>query len=533
MADISHEEPITYISPLVYLIGAGPGDPGLITTAGAQALGRAAVVIYDALANPDLLNLCPQDAQKIFVGKSSDRHTMSQDQINQLLVAQAKKLAANKNLQGRAVVRLKGGDPYVFGRGAEEAQELFRAGISFQVIPGVTAGIAGPCYAGIPVTHRDLASTVTFITGHQQDASEDSDSTQTIHYTALAKLGGTLVFYMGAKNLPEITSKLIAAGMDPKTPAAVVQMATHPEQKTVRATLESIAEAARQALIKPPAITIIGKVVGLGSELNWFQTRPLFGKTFLVTRTRRQASELSKQLLALGAIVIEAPTIELAPTPDINTVDRVLGSLKNYHGVVFTSANGVEAAWRRMRELNKDARAFPDRVAAVGKSTAEALNQIGIAADVIPEEFTGENLAAELIKRLGNKNSGKLDGLRLAFLRADIARPILTEQLRKAGAVVDEAVIYQTQLPKALGPQAINALENGGVDWITFTSGSTAKNLHTLLPEHLRDAVKKCRRISIGPITSQVLTELGWPPTIEAAKHDISGMIEALLKSKS
>ncbi|HMD54553.1 MAG TPA: uroporphyrinogen-III C-methyltransferase [Phycisphaerae bacterium] len=530
MGDISPKKSNTYNQPLVYLVGAGPGDPGLITAAGAEILARAAVVIYDALANPLLLDLCPSDTKKIFAGKSADHHTLSQDQINQLLVNEARHLATNEKLRGRVVVRLKGGDPYVFGRGAEEALELFRAGINFQVIPGITAGIAGPCYAGIPVTHRDLASTVTFITGHQQDASDDSTAGQTINYAALARLGGTLVFYMGVKSLPDITAKLVAAGMDPNTPAAVVRMATHQEQKTIRSTLQDIAQTALNADIKPPAITIVGNVISMNNELNWFEKRPLFGKTILVTRTRHQASKLSSQFTSLGAGVIEAPTIELAPAADTHSIDRVLIKLKNYHCVVFTSANGVEAAWERMRKLNLDARAFPNRVAAVGEATAEALGCIGIAPDIVPEEFISENLAADLIQRLGDSGSKKLDGIKFALLRADIARPNLLQALLNAGAQVDDVPIYSNVLPKVLATEALEALKSGRVDWVTFTSGSTAKNLHALLPENLREVVKKSRRLSIGPITTQALVELGWPPTIQAGKHDISGMVDALLK---
>jgi uroporphyrinogen III methyltransferase / synthase len=516
--------------PLVYLVGAGPGDPGLITMAGAQALSQAAVVIYDALANPALLDLCPPESLKIFAGKSAVGHTLNQDQINQLLIAEARKLAGDNKRGDRVVVRLKGGDPFVFGRGGEEGQELFRAGISFAVIPGITAGIAGPAYAGIPVTHRDLASTLTFITGHQQDEPADFGPAQTINYAALAGLGGTLVFYMGVKSLPDITARLIAAGMDPKTPAAVVRMATHSEQKTLIGTLGQIAQAAQAAGIKAPAITIIGKVVSLREELNWFEARPLFGKTVLVTRTRQQAGELAIRLAALGACVIEAPTIELAPAADIYSIDRVLTGLKNYHCAVFTSANGVDATWQRMRKLNLDARAFPNRVAAIGEATAEALRHIGIAPDIIPEEFLGEKLAAGLIERLGGSNSGDLKGLRFALLRADIARPALEDLLKNAGAVVDDAAVYRTVLPTALQAAALAAIQEGRADWITFTSGSTAKNLYALLPDVLREMVKKCRRISIGPITTQALAELGWPPTVEAQRHDISGMVEALLE---
>ncbi len=513
---------------MVYLVGGGAGDPGLLTQAGTAVLKRAAVVVYDALVNPALLDLCPPDTEKIYVGKSAARHTLEQDRINALLVQKARQTAGEIAPTERVVVRLKGGDPYVFGRGGEEAQYLRTQGIHFAVIPGITAGIAGPAYAGIPVTHRDFTRTVTFITGHRKQAADDHEELPDsgLNYESLAALGGTLVFYMGVQALPEITRRLHAAGMAADMPAAVIQWATYPRQRTIVSTLAGLAAAARKAGIQAPAITIIGQVVNLRAELNWFESRPLFGKTVLVTRTRRQAGRLSTRLADLGANVIESPVIELVPPADEFAIDQALAQLNQYDCVVFTSPNGVEAAWRRMGELHLDARAFPRRVAAIGPATAEALRTIGITADLAPDEFIGEKLAAELIERLGDK--GDLQGKQFLLLRADIARGELRRELIRAGAVVKDMAIYQTVAPKTLCAEAIEALRNGTVDWITFTSASTATNLHALLPPELRDRVARANRLSIGPITSAALCRLGWPPTVEATRHDIPGMIQAL-----
>ncbi len=545
--------------PVATLVGAGPGDPGLITMAGAAALARASVVIYDALANPQLLAYCASDTEFIYVGKRAGEHTLTQDQINALLVQKCRDVLANRDKCPGGVVRLKGGDPYVFGRGGEEGQVLAEAGIPFTVIPGITAGIAGPAYAGIPVTHRDCTSTVTFITGHQRDkqsgnalpADSEEEETLSVDYTALAKLGGTQVFYMGVKNLPEITRRLIAAGMDAQTPAAVVRMATHPDQQTVVGTLETIAAIAREAGIKAPAITIIGQVVSARPSLNWFENRPLFGQTILVTRTRQQAGEFGRRLELLGAKVIEAPTIEIVKPSDQTPALRAIRDMYEYDCVVFTSANGVWSTWEVMESLKLDARYFAASVAVIGPGTADALLTLGINPDVVSDDAIGEELAKELIRYFGpdtdveingedededdsaDDTEMELIGKRFLLLRAEIARPSLVRLLRNAGAEVDDVPVYQTRMPKALPTEAIEAISSGTVDWITFTSTSTASNLHAMLPESLRDAVKKCNRLSIGPVTSKTMSELGWPPTIEAPHHDIPGMVEALMMASN
>ncbi len=575
----------------VYLVGAGPGDPGLITVAGAEALRRAAVVVYDYLANPRLLDLVPPHAQRIYVGKSAGQHTLTQNEINQLLVDKARELANTSPtsslraatvrerptagsppassplttdhwpLTTRTVVRLKGGDPYVFGRGGEEAETLRAAHIPFVVIPGITSGIAAPNYAGIPVTHRDFATTLTLITGHEKetpvtaDQSSDYDVSMAngksqmanppapspadrINYPALAQLArtGTLCFYMGVKALPHITQKLLAAGLDPATPAAVIRWGTHPHQRTVTGTVSTIVDVVAQAAITAPAMTIIGKVVSLrgteGGGLNWFEQRPLFGQTILVTRTRQQSSELTARLTDLGASVLEAPTIELAPPADEDwpAIDASLSHIPAYDWVVFTSANGVRAAWNRLRHLGFDARHFAaSEVAAIGPATAEALAQIGIIPDLLPEKFVGEELAAALRATMENGKL-KIANQRFLLLRADIARPVLRDELQKAGATVDDIPIYRTTRPAALPEEVLAALREARVNWITFTSASTADNFHALLPANLREAARRCRTLSIGPLTTAALQKLGWQPTIESPQHDIPGMVTAFMQ---
>ncbi len=515
----------------VYLVGAGPGDPGLLTIAAAAALRNADIVVYDYLANVRLLDYCKADAQKIYVGKSAGAHTLTQGQINQLLVDKARELDERHPGQRRSIVRLKGGDPYVFGRGGEEGEFLKAHHISFVTIPGITSGIAAPAYAGIPLTHRDMASTITLVTGHEKSDKPDEGDAPGVNYAALAQLGGTLVFYMGVKSLPLITARLIAGGMEKDTPVAVIRWGTHPHQQTVTGTLATITDVVASAKITAPAITIVGRVVALRDTLDWFEQRPLFGQTVLVTRTRQQASNLSDQLAQLGANILEAPTIELAPPEDWSAIDHALGTLQTYDWVVFTSANGVRAAWERLRLLSLDARAFGGlNVAAIGPTTADALHNIGIMPDLIPEKFVGEELAAALRETLaaGSTHPKPLAGKRFLLLRADIARPVLSQELCEAGGHVDDLPIYRTVRPAALPEEVVAALRAGQIHWITFTSAATAVNLHALLSEELRQAVQSIRKISIGPITTAALQELHWPPTVEAATHDIAGIVHAI-----
>ena len=508
----------------VYLVGAGPGDPGLITVRGAKLLESADVVVYDYLSNPQLLSHCPQ-AQAIYVGKKAAQHSMSQDQINALLVEQAR--------AGRRVVRLKGGDPFVFGRGGEECEALAAAQVPFEVVPGITAAIAAPAYAGIPVTHRDLNSSFTFITGHEKEEAYREDEAKSrgagaasdLDWAALARLP-CLTFYMGVKSLPRICQALIAHGMPPDMPAATIQWGTTPRQRTVVATISDLPERVAEARLAPPALTIIGRVVALRDTLNWFETRPLFGQTIVVTRTRQQASDLSERLVSLGAGVIEAPTIELIVPADFSAVDEVLRSIGAFDWVIFTSQNGVSFARQRLLDLGLDARGFGNaKVAAIGDATARAIrDELFITPDLCPDRFVAEALADALAKR------DAIQGKRFLLLRADIARPILRERLQRDGAAeVRDVAIYQTRPAERLPEHLLEALDAGQVSWVTFTSSSTATNFAALLGSDYRTRLKGVKIASIGPITTQTLQHLGLPPTIAADTSNIDGLIEALL----
>ena len=514
---------------IVYLVGAGPGDPGLITVRGKELLEQADVVIYDALSDPRLLAHAPS-AQHIYVGKRAASHTFTQDQINALLIEHGN--------AGQRVVRLKGGDPFVFGRGGEECEALRNANIPFEVVPGITAAIAAPCYAGIPVTHRDFNSSFTLITGHEQEAPPKNagtersgvpDSSPPLDYTTLAKLP-CLAFYMGTKSLPRITAQLIQHGMDPTTPAATIQWGTTPRQRTVTATVSTLAQQVEKEKISAPALTIIGRVVSLRETLNWFEKKPLFAQTIVVTRTRQQSSDLTRRLSDLGAAVIEAPTIEIAPPADPTQINQALARLHEYDWIIFTSANGVAATKEKLLAFNLDARVFGKaKIACIGDATAHAVREhLNLTVDLCPESFVAEALADELEKR------GEITGRKFLLLRADIARPLLRERLDQSGAAqVHDVPIYETHRAAALPPHLLDALQENRVNWITFTSSSTATNFTALLGPNYRDQLKSIRLASIGPITTKTLTELGLPPTVEARTYNVAGLVESILESVS
>ncbi len=515
--------PQSQSSGIVYLVGAGPGDPGLLTVRGADLLAAADLVVYDALVNPRLLSHCPE-AEKIYVGKRAASHSMTQDQINALLVDSA--------LAGKNVVRLKGGDPFVFGRGGEECEALAAAGLRFEVVPGITAAIAAPAYAGIPVTHRDFNSSFTFLTGHEKEeeykdaeaAARTPGKGSDIDWPVIARLP-CIAFYMGVKSLPRICAKLIEHGMPPGTPAATIQAGTLPTQRTVIATIADLPARIAEAGIKPPAMTIIGHVVSLRERMNWFETRPLFGQTILVTRARDQASELSIKLEALGATVLEAPAIELVEVSDPTLFKNALQN--RFDWIIFTSANGVRFTKRRLFELNMDVRVFGNaKLAAIGSETAAAITaQLGLRVDLCPQRFVAEALAEELIATSGAA------GKRFLLLRADIARPLLKDRLREAGAeLLLDIPIYETK-PAGDFPAPIkDAIENGSVDWITFTSSSTVKNFLSAMPHFVQG---KTKLASIGPITSATLADHGLTKTAEAETFTLEGLIQAISKYRS
>jgi uroporphyrinogen III methyltransferase/synthase len=512
----------------VSLIGAGPGDEGLITLRGAQRLAEADVVVYDALANPRLLEHCRADAERIYVGKKAADHALSQEKIEALLIEKA--------AAGKRVARLKGGDPFVFGRGGEECEALAKAGIPFEVVPGVTAAIAAPAYAGIPVTHRDMNSSFTLVTGHEKEQEYQSPAAAAraaaapagasdLDYAALARLP-CLAFYMGVKSLGRITARLIEQGMDPRTPAAIIERGTTPRQRTLVGTLESIAGLAERADVRPPAMTVIGQVVSLRQSISWFESRPFFGKTIVVTRTRQQASDLSRRLMDLGAAVIEAPTIEIAPPGEWSDVDEALERIERFDWVIFTSANGVHFVKQRLLETGRDARAFAGvKIAAIGDATAAAIgNDLCLNVDLCPDSFVAEALAEAL------SSAGAIANRRFLLLRADIARPLLAERLgQEKAAEVRDVSVYQTRPAASLPAELLAALDAGQIDWITFTSSSTARNFVSLLDDERRKRLSTIKLASIGPITSRTMAEVGLKPLVEAKVFNIDGLVQAML----
>jgi uroporphyrinogen III methyltransferase/synthase len=504
----------------VYLVGAGPGDPGLITVAGRDALARADVVFYDRLAHPALLGYVSKTAERLFVGKKSATHFVRQEDTNALMAEAA--------LAGKAVVRLKGGDPFVFGRGGEEAEYLRERGVPFVIVPGVTSAIAAPAYAGIPVTHRDAASSFAVITGHERDDKTESGTRaggaaeQRRRWDRIAWAADTLVFLMGVEALEEITTRLIENGRTPETPVALVQWGTWTRQRVVVGTLATIVEIVREAGITAPAVTIIGDVVNWRDRLRWFDVGPLFGRKILVTRAREQASELSDRLRSLGAEPIEFPTIRIAdPDDDYAALDAVLPSLASYDWVVFTSANGVSRTFDRLTNQGKDARAFGTvKIAAIGPATAEALAIRGIHADFMPTEFVAEAVLAQFPE--------SVEGKRILIPRAAEAREVLPETWRGQGATVHVVAAYQMER-ETEGAEAIRTmLANGELDAITFTSSSTVRNFVEALGEGYT-VPETTKLIAIGPVTSETCQTVLRAPDFTADRYTIDGLVGTLI----
>lgn len=500
----------------VILVSAGPGDPGFITVAGLEYLKAADVVVYDALSSPKLLDHVQLDAKLIYVGKRGGNHAKTQDEINQILVDEAK--------AGKLVIRLKGGDSYLFGRGAEEVAFMAERGVDSFVIPGITSGIAAPMMAGIPVTHRKIASTVTFVTGHE-DPTKDETAVDYKSLAGLIAMGGTVCFYMGVGRLGLISQVLQGHGLSADTPAALVQWGTTAHQKHIVTTLGTAVADVEASGISSPAIILVGKVAATNEPgLDFFTRRPLFGQTILITRTRQQSSDFGAQLGYLGANVIEAPTIDIVGPDDWSDVDAVIRDVKNYDWLILTSGNGVSALADRMTMMNLDARHLAGvKIAAIGSATADAFaDELNIIPDLIPTQFVGESLAAELIAKHDVK------GKKMLLLRADIARPALPKMLAEAGALITEHVIYQTKLADSLPEEAVQALREKRVDWVTFTSSSTASNMVDLLGAE-KDLLKDCKIASIGPITSQTIQNMNMPVDLEAKQSDIPGFVQALV----
>jgi uroporphyrinogen III methyltransferase/synthase len=496
---------MTARSGVVYLVGAGPGDPGLMTARSLELIASADVVFHDRLIPPGALDGARADAELVYVGKRPGVPSVLQEEIAARMIAAAR--------AGGSVVRLKGGDPFVFGRGGEEGEALRAAGVEFEVVPGVTAGVAASAYAGIPVTHRDEASAVAFVTGHE-DSGKDKSA---LDWDALARFPGTLVFYMGVKNLAANAAALIGGGRDPEQPAAAIERGTWPRQRTVGATLGTIAAAVEREGIGAPALIVVGPVAARREDLGWLERRPLHGRRVVVTRARAQASGLAATLRELGAEVVELPAIRIEPRTESEEVRRAVASIGEYSLVCLTSPNGADLLFEAMARDDLDARALAGAtVAAIGPGTARALAARGIVADVVPERFVAEALVEALA-------GVEVKGRRVLVARAAEARDVLPDALRERGAEVDVVALYETvhEQPNAAAVEAAQ-----GADYVTFTSSSTVTNLTEALGERFP---RTARVVSIGPITSEAARAAGLEIAVEAERHDIDGLVAALL----
>ena len=496
---------MTDFKGIVYLVGAGPGDPGLMTRQALELIAEADAILHDRLVPPGALDGARPDAELIYVGKQPGGHTMRQDEINQLLVRLGR--------EGKRVVRLKGGDPFVFGRGGEEAQALREAGVAFEVVPGVTAGVAAPAYAGIPVTHRDEASAVAFVTGHEDPDKPDS----AIDWYALAAFPGTLVFYMGVGNIEGIARRLIEAGRPDDEPVAVVERGTLPGQRTVMGILADIDKRVEDAGVRPPAITLVGPVARLRERLAWLEERPLHGRSVVVTRARAQASGLAARLAVLGAEIVETPAIRIEARPVAGEVRAAAEAIGEYALVCVTSPNGAALLMDALAETGKDARALAGAtVAAIGPGTAAELTRRGIRADIVPERSVAEALVEAL-------EQTPVAGRRVLVARAAVARDLLPDSLRHRGAEVDVVALYDTRAEPLSGDQLERAT---AADYLTFTSSSTVR----FFVEAGGRVGNGTRVVSIGPVTSETARELGLTVDVEAERHDIPGLVAALLE---
>jgi len=508
---------------VVYLVGAGPGDPGLMTARSLELIATADAIYYDRLIPPGALDGAREDAELVYVGKVPGKPSVPQEEIGERLVEAAR--------GGKSVVRLKGGDPFVFGRGGEEGEALRAAGVEFEVVPGVTAGVAATAYAGIPVTHRDDASAVAFVTGHEDPEKDES----ALNWKALARFPGTLVFYMGVKRLADNAAALIEGGRDPDEPAAAVERGTMDGQRTVVATLSTLAEAVERDAIGAPALIVVGQVVKRHETLAWLERRPLHGKRIVVTRARAQASSLAATLGQLGAEVVELPAIRIEPTIETQAVREAVGRIGSYALICVTSPNGAHLLFEALSAAGLDARALggPEKqqagqagsdavaqagtaVAAIGPGTARALAAHGVSADIVPERFVAESLVEAL-------SEVDVTGKRVLVARAAEARDVIPEHLKNRGAEVDVVSLYET-VREEPNPEAVEAAQSA--DYVTFTSSSTVRNLTEALGDRFPATA---RIVSIGPITSEAAEEAGLEVHVEATRHDIDGLVEALL----
>ncbi|HCN30243.1 MAG TPA: uroporphyrinogen-III C-methyltransferase [Verrucomicrobiales bacterium] len=495
---------------ICYLVGAGPGDPGLLTLKGKECIEAADVLVYDYLCNPELLRHGKPGAERVYVGKKANAHTLTQDQINDLIVKLTR--------EGKTVTRLKGGDPVLFGRGAEEAAELAAAGVRFEIVPGITSAIAAPAYAGIPVTHRDHASQLTIFTGHEDPTKAETS----LDYAKLAAADGTKVFLMGVERMEEITGEFLKHGASPATPMALVRWGTHGRQRTLVATLGTMAARVKETGFKAPAVAVLGDVVTEREKLNWFENRPLFGKRIVVTRTRQQAGALSRKLRELGADVIELPTIRIEEPRNRMAFGELVQDCHTYDWIVFTSPNGVDAFFAMFDKLYNDARSIGGaRIACIGPGTAEKVRARHLAVDLMPEkDFVAEGLVKAF------KDHQNMEHVTVLWVKAEETREVIANELTALGAIVDEAVAYRTVQERDDNLEALARLKEEGADMITFTSASTVDSFMDLgvpLPEGVKIA-------SIGPVTSSAARRRGLKVDMEAKTHSIPGLVEAVEK---
>jgi uroporphyrinogen III methyltransferase / synthase len=504
---------MTHTIGKVYLIGAGPGDPGLITVKGLECVRKADVIIYDYLANERLLDQRRPEAELIYVGKQGGRHTLPQDDINALIVQKAS--------EGKAVARLKGGDPFIFGRGGEEAEACADKGIPFEVVPGVTAATAVPTYAGIPLTHREHTASVAFVTGHEDPTKSSSN----LHWKELAAGIGTLVFFMGMKNLRNITEQLIGNGRSADTPVAAIQWGTRTDQRVVTGTLGSIVGRVQEAKLGPPAIIVVGDVVALREKLNWFESKPLFGKRVVVTRSRDQASVFAERLIDRGAAVVELPSIDVVAPESWAELDDAIKGLDSYHWLIFTSANAVKFFFRRLRETGGDIRSLKGiQICAVGPKTAEALEEYSLRADLVPAEFKAEGVLAAL-------GGVQVKGRRFLIPRAKVAREVIPDRLRELGAEVTVATAYENVMPRADADRVRKLFREKKIAAVTFTSSSTVNNFVEMVGKSeykslMHGVVVAC----IGPVTAKTAEEYGMTVDIMPKDYTIPALVEAMVE---
>lgn len=500
--------------PKVYLVGAGSGDYELLTLKAKRLIEMCDVLIYDNLVNIDIVDLASPYCEKIYAGKMAGKHTLKQEEINTLLIEKFK--------ENKTVVRLKGGDPIIFGRGGEEAEDLVRENIPFEIVPGITSAIAAPVYAGIPVTHRDYNSCFTVLTGHENPEKNNSS----INWENIAHFNGPVVILMGVKNLPEITQALINSGRNPDEPAALIHQGSTPFQKVITSTLANIAELAKDENFKPPSILFCGKNVQLRDQLNWYEKLPLFGKNILITRPFEQSASLKDSLYCLGANVINLPAIKIEPLADYETVDKEILNINNYDWLIFTSVNGVKSFFSRLSKLNLDARHFSHlKIAAIGNITARQLLDFGIKADFIPLKYTSEMVVQ------GLKELNQIDNKRFLLARSNIARIELARDLANNGAIVNDLVTYNIIQENLTSFEHVDLFQNTPIDLITFTSPSTVESLKEQLPENIIEKIKNNILIaSIGPVTSNTCFQIFNKVNIEAEVHNIEGLVEAIVK---